>query len=596
MNTARSLLTLGLSATCLGTAFAGSPSVALHVRLTAPGAAIELSWDASASRMVLESADRLGGAWSLLDLEGVASATGAMVSVTDPRPVVGSRFYRLRETSVVPTTGSPAYDIGNPVWTDVFVDPVNGRDGDENYDGTTRARAFQTLSVAWRSMPEGVQARATRFRLLPGTYVGAYLEDRQGTAAFPILIEPAEGPGTVVFRPTPAGDSGSLQFFNCAYAYVQDFRISVEGGDALHWERCDHVLARRMQVNSRRSEGQDETVKVNQSHHVYLEDSEISDAGDNCIDVVGAQHGHIVRCRIANANDWGAYLKGGSAYWLVEGNEIVGCGTGGFTAGQGSGFQFMSPPWIHYEAYDIKVVNNLIRDCEGAGLGVNGGYNILMAYNTLYRIGARSHTVEFVHGRRGCDGGDVAGCQPLVDAGGWGTTGEELQYIPNRNVQFVNNLVYNPPGSRSQYQHFQFSSAVTPPSGSNVQDPARSDEGLVIRGNVIFDGPADWPLGNEEEGSGCRGAGCNPEQLRAENAINAEEPVLVNPAAGDFRPVNGGWLAQQRTTPAADFTWADAPSRPAVPEGTLGNQVPRAFGGGLRPAGSAPGAFLVAAP
>jgi hypothetical protein len=43
----------------------------------------------------------------------------------------------------------------------------------------------------------------------------------------------------------------------------------------------------------------------------------------------------------------------------------------------------MTAPWIQYEAYDIKFVNNIIHDTDGAGIGVNGGYNILMAYNTI---------------------------------------------------------------------------------------------------------------------------------------------------------------------------------------------------------------------
>ena len=59
--------------------------------------------------------------------------------------------------------------------------------------------------------------------------------------------------------------------------------------------------------------------------------------------------------------------------------------------GQGTGLQFMTAPWLHYEAYGIRVVNNIVHDTEGAGLGVNGGYNVLIAWNTLYRVGRRSH-------------------------------------------------------------------------------------------------------------------------------------------------------------------------------------------------------------
>jgi hypothetical protein len=67
------------------------------------------------------------------------------------------------------------------------------------------------------------------------------------------------------------------------------------------------------------------------------------------------------------------YTKGGSAYLSVADNEFFGCGTGGFTTGQGTGFEFMSSPWLHYEAYGVTVVNNVVHDVEGAGLGVNGG-------------------------------------------------------------------------------------------------------------------------------------------------------------------------------------------------------------------------------
>lgn len=560
---------------------------ALRVAVGTDGSPV-LEWPFGGPGVVLESSPSLAGGWQALAGAGVELTTnGPAVSARDQRNLAGPVFYRLRESVTPPASHGPAYVMGNPVWHDLFVDPVAG---DDENPGTSRALAFRTIASAFRSLPVGVQSRAVRLRLLPGVHVGAYCEDRQGTAEFPVLIEPADGPGTVTLRPSPEGDSGSLQFFNCAHVHVQDFHINVDGGDGLHWERCHHVLARRMRINSRRSEGQDETVKANQCQHVYLEDCDISDAGDNCIDVVAVQYGHIVRCKIHNSTDWGAYLKGGSAYWLVEGNEIYGCGTGGFTAGQGTGFQFMVAPWLHYETYDIKVVNNLIHDCEGAGLGVNGGYNILLAHNTLFRVGSRSHVLEFTHGRRGCDGNDVDACQPYLNAGGWGSTGEEQQFIPNRNVLVVNNVIFNPAPFRSEYQHLEVPGPATPPPGSNVTAPSRADDGLVLRGNVVFNGPADWPLGVEEPGRGCQDGPCTAAQLRGENRFNTLEPAFANPAAGDFRPV--GALAGLTGVAVPDFTWSDAPTRPEVPAGNLVNAVVRDFTGAVRPAGSPPGALL----
>ena len=151
-----------------------------------------------------------------------------------------------------------------------------------------------------------------------------------------------------------------------------------------------------------------ETVKVNQSTHVYIEDSRIGGADDNAIDFVAVQDGHIVGNRVHAAGDWCGYVKGGSANILVDGNEFYDCGTGGFTVGQGTGLQFMTSPWLHYEAYGIRVVNNIVHDTEGAGLGVSGGYNVLIAWNTLYRVGSRSHVFEAGFGARSCDAADVA--------------------------------------------------------------------------------------------------------------------------------------------------------------------------------------------
>ncbi len=569
----------------------GQPQPRLDARRGGDGR-VELAWTAPGFRLET-AASLLPPVWTAASADGFLTATnGSDIVATDLRPAEVARFFRLRSVGSTPTDPpvGPSYDIGNPLWTDLYVDAVNG---DDENNGRTRSTAVRGILTAFRRLPEGTQTNATRIRLLPGTYFGAYIEDRRGTQEFPIFVEPADGPGTVSFLQTAAGDQGSLQFFQCAHVYLQDLRIAVNGGDGLQFERCHHVLVRRMRISSVRSEGQDETVKVNQSQHVYIEDSDISDAGDNCIDVVGAQWGHIVRCRIHNSGDWGAYLKGGSAYWRVEGNEIWGCGTGGFTAGQGSGLQFMVPPWIHYEAYDIKVVNNLIHDCEGAGLGVNGGYNILMAHNTLVRVGQRSHTVEFVFGARSCDGGATNDCQPLLTLGGWGTTGEGGNFIPNRNVTFVNNLVYNPLGFTNADQFIQFANPAPTPPESNLPANTRADEGLMVRGNVFWNGVPGFNTGlSDDPETACHDGTCTPESVLAGNVFNGAEPRLVNVAAGDFRPAPGSPLLGYAGVAIVDFAWSDAPSVPSVPPGNPSNAVNADFRGTNRIGAAVVGALL----
>ncbi len=104
-------------------------------------------------------------------------------------------------------------------------------------------------------------------------------------------------------------------------------------------------------------------------------------------------------------SDYCIYFKGGSAYFIVSGNTIHNCGTTGFGAGQSTGLQvqkqiinkqqdppkagdnpcpvpdlshflltvplyptqYTVPPWFHFEAYDVKFVNNVLHDIDGAG-------------------------------------------------------------------------------------------------------------------------------------------------------------------------------------------------------------------------------------
>lgn len=56
----------------------------------------------------------------------------------------------------------------------------------------------------------------------------------------------------------------------------------------------------------------------------------------------------------------------------------------------------MVSPWLQYEGYGMKLTNNVIYDVWGAGLGVSGGYSILIAHNTMFRC-----VCVFVWQRRG---------------------------------------------------------------------------------------------------------------------------------------------------------------------------------------------------
>jgi len=425
-----------------------------------------------------------------------------------------------------------------------------------------------------------------RMQLAAGTYpednIPGYWESRYGTFDYPIIIQSADGRGMAVI-------TANVNVYDTHYIYFLDLDLVV-GTDAFHCEFCDHLLIRGVTMVGADPESYNaqETLKINQSQYIYIEDNDISGAWNPAIDFVSVQYGQVLRNRVHNAGDWCMYVKGGSAYIRVEGNEFFDCGVGGFSAGQGTGFQYMTPPWIQYEAYNIQVVNNIMHDLEGAGVGVQGGYNILVAHNTMWRIGARSHVLEFDFGSRSCDWGDSSRdrCDEYNQLGGWGNSlpadGENYVRIPNRNVYVYNNLIYNPMPFRSEYQHLV---VFAPYDGvyqtdSNAPSPAYADTNLQIRGNIIWNGSPEHLLGIEYD-AGCADTNptCNAAQLRAENAINTVEPQLVDPANGDFR------LAQPLPGIAyliPPFANDDLPAN--VPPGDGTNAVPFDFAGRPRDA------------
>lgn len=390
-----------------------------------------------------------------------------------------SAWFRIVPVIVTPTPTPPGPSNPEYPGRQVWVDPVAGSD-----DGAgNRDAPLRSLTEAWRRIPQNVP-EAVVIKVLPGvvTESPSYWENRRGQ---PIAIVAANGPGT-------ASMSEDINMFSVANLTIDGLRIH-RSGDVFHCEQCTSITLRRVDFDGLGAAH--ETIKVNQSQHFHIVDSRIRGSNENAIDFVAVQWGTIIGNEISHSDDWCAYVKGGSAHIEVRGNVIHHCGTGGFTAGQGTGFEFMVAPWLTYEAMHIGVFDNLIHDTEGAGLGVNGGFHIRMSDNVLVRTGSRSHTVEFVHGMRSCDG-DRDACQARHDAGGWGGVGVDGQYIPNRDVWFGNNVIANPPSAPSRWEQVTVAGDVVPPAGSNVPSPARADDGLVITNNIFWNRPPDlgYPL------------------------------------------------------------------------------------------------------
>jgi len=536
--------------------------------------------------------------------EAPAVSQGANAAVT---AASGTGSTLVQTSSEIPAPGE-YYAIGSPTLTDLYVSLT----GSDQNDGRSRTKPLKTIGAAWGNIPAGeLSGTGYRINLLPGSYPCEgdcinYFSDKQGTNAFPIVIQAADGPGTVTLL-------GGLNLFKVSYLYLLNLTLKAGkeagaafGNNVLHIEQGNHILLRGLTLQGPQKcltdecNDMQEVLKVNQSQYVYLEKSDLSGTFQTGLDYFAVQYGHLLENHIHHSGGRCAYLKGGSAYFWVEANEFNDCVEAGFQAGEGSNLAFMQTPWLHYEAYDIKVVNNVLHDIHGAGLSVSGGFNILMAFNTLYKVGLEDASgrpwalVQLIHGARGCytadefsgEKGTQTRCQAQLDLGGWGTAavGEDNggEWIPNRNVYILNNLFYNPSGSTTRYVQFVVNGPVSPPAQThNLPNPSRSDENLVIRGNVIWNKPLEGgELVGDNNGSGnlgCRDDNptCNETQLKKENTINSIEPQLRDPTKGDFHLVSGSNLLGIPAVSLPDFTWADAPLKPVVQAGNLSNQVLR---------------------
>jgi len=477
-------------------------------------------------------------------------------------------------------------DIGAPVLTELY---VNGASGNDSNSGLTVSAPLRSVEAAWNKIPRGVLLTGHGYRInlasgyYPESSLPNYWESRYGNFAAPIILQGMSANPPAVLQ-------GDINMFDTSYFYLIDVSVVPQpAGDAFHCEQCDHLLIRRAVLDGGRRDAH-ETLKINQSQYVFVEDSDIHGADDNAIDFVSVQYGHVVRNRVHDSADWCAYMKGGSAYLTFDSNEVYDCGTGGFTAGQGTGFEFMRAPWLHYEAYDIKAFNNIVHDVEGAAFGVNGGYNILLAYNVAYRIGARDHAIEVVFGNRSCDG-DSAACGARQGMGGWGPGSPEGdsddKSVPNKNVFIYNNIVFNPSDYAGPAQIFAIYGPRVNRGDTNLPSPAMSDDNLQIRGNIFWL-PSASDLGAGADGQGCQSsnASCNASQLMAENTINVLEPQLINPqsrgADRDFRPISGSSIFGNHAFSSPSFPGSDRPSAPLSPAGVLENNVRSDRGGELR--------------
>jgi hypothetical protein len=484
---------------------------------------------------------------------------------------------------------NPTYAMGKPLLTDLWVDPAGGNDA---ASGAARDQALRTLQAAFARLPADVGKAPTGYRLLlaagsyhTGPHPGLWLEGRRGTFERPVVIESADGPGKAVLPP--------LTIARCSFLYVLGPRI--RGAEKfprdmlLHVIGSDHILVRHVDsvAGATRESLPPVNFKCDQSRHLFVEDSEFDGAELVVLDFVACQFGHIVRSKFHRSFLEAIYVKGGSTGFVIAGNEIWDSRVYGFCAGEGTGFQYMVKPWIHYEAYDIKFVNNVIHDTGGPAVAVQGGYNCLVAYNTCYRVGSWGSPIQVGFGGRGAGSGQWdRTCEDYLKSGGWCNPRRMDQNIPSKNVYVFNNLVLNDTFASAR-GHFGVAGSLKTAEGCNLPAEVRADEGLVIRGNVTRNGP-DTLAGLASIGGGASG-GIEEKLLLKENVLNRSPLRLADPGRGDYRVVPES-LAGAQGAPIPDFRGGDLPPGSQAPAGRLCNQ-PSCDRAGVPRTTSRPGAW-----
>ncbi len=456
-------------------------------------------------------------------LMGMSSDSAVMSSSTARRRLRCTAMGAAAAALAVATLGAPAQAAGQQIW-------VNPGSGNDSANGSQDA-PLRTLAAAWNRIGQGGTAAAgSTINLLPGTYarnsMPYYWENRHGSTSAPLTIRAAGAARSAVLL-------GDLNMYDIDYLVIDGLAIAPRG-DAFHCEDCGNVTIKNSTLDGRDggSYAAHETFKANQSHDLHLLNNVIVGADDNAIDMVAVKRATITGNNISGADDWCAYTKGGSSSIDVVGNEIHDCGVGGFTAGQGTGLEFMVAPDTTYEATDVRVSGNFVHDTEGAAFGVNGGDRIQIVDNVATRVGTRSHLLEVTFGARSCDGNSTR-CQQLLNSGAWGTStpgGDVIVHIPDQDVSIQRNTIVNPSGVHSQWQHFEISTPRTNAISATLKGPAtaRTDTGLVITDNVIRNGSSSMPLGIDNS-SVCTNSNptCTVTQILRDNDINGSTSVAV---------------------------------------------------------------------
>jgi hypothetical protein len=330
-----------------------------------------------------------------------------------------------------------------------------------------------------------------------GTYPGGnFVNAPTGTPSAPIWVGGAAGEP----RPIINGGSTGFQISRAKYFILHDLEVQNaaqnginfdDGGDVENDLAAHHLICHNLSIHDIGGTGNQDGLKLSGIRDYWVLECDFARTGGggsgSGIDHVGCHRGVIARCEFNDMSGNAFQIKGGSTDIEVRWCRITNGGQRAFNIGGSTGFQFFRPPLSttepNAEARNIRVVANIIQGATAA-IGYVGAENCAVANNTI--ITPENWIFRILQET---------------------TTSGQFEFVPCRNNAFVGNLVYFDRSELSTYVNI---------------GPNTAPETFNFANNLwyAYDNPAQ----------------STPTLPATEsNAIYAQDPLLADPGAGDFR-------------------------------------------------------------
>ena len=365
---------------------------------------------------------------------------------------------------------------------------LNGSNGTGN---GSEANPYATIGFAANQAKPG-----TAIVVHAGTYSGGiFLNDLHGSAEAPIWIGGAAGET----RPIISGATEGLHFARPQYVIVHDLEVAQSSGNGINADdggqydnplAAHHVIFRNLFIHDIGGGGNQDGLKLSGVNDFLVLDCEIARCGGagsgSGIDMVGCHHGLIARCNLYDHSGNAVQCKGGSEDVEIRWCRLHEAGQRALNIGGSTGFEFFRPPLSttkpNFEAKDIRAFGNIISGAN-ASIAFVGCVESVAAHNTI------------------------------VDPHNWilrilqeTTTSGSFEFLPCGNNSFLNNLVYFDRSDLSTHVNIGPNTAAGTFSFSNNLWVAHDNPGQST---------PNLPVAEK-------------------NGIYAENPQLLNPAAGDY--------------------------------------------------------------